>query len=262
MNTQLHSLYQEYNEKLADSSLVMQDDILKIVMQIESAISEILRATPDSAPLANIDEKRIRRYHLDTPHAPHVERTAREASVLHQELGIHTSVNNLLTRISNRQKSLFAQLDATEFGYILTQLGIVSIHHKDGSSHPFVPTTGRESAPITGSGNGMESESSAPKFLELLAILRTIETPDGGFIDTRDIIVDYQTETPDNMMRTMPYSVIRIPRLGRTILLSERIGEATFIFQGLLSPSIFKLDNKTTLQSSRGGKRIIYGKMW
>lgn len=45
----------------------------------------------------------------------------------------------------------------------------------------------------------------------------------------RDIIMDLQDTTPDSMIRRTPYTVIRIPRLHRTILVDDLIGEATLV---------------------------------
>lgn len=116
--------------------------------------------------------------------------------------------------------------------------------HSDGKNSPFVPT---QDIPRIekGSIRGFESRNKqAQKFFELLGLLRNISTSDGGCIDTRDIIVDFQEETPDDMIRTIPYLVVRIPRLDRTLLISDEIGEATFIFDSVIDISITRSQNK------------------
>lgn len=120
--------------------------------------------------------------------------------------------------------------------------------HQDGKERPFVPTTHKNTAPQTGSGTGFETKKDRiPKFLECIRLLPGIATPDGGHIDTRDILVDIQDTTPDNMLRTLPYAIIRIPRLNRTILVNDEHGQATFVLQGLIDISLIQTTNKDDL---------------
>jgi hypothetical protein len=63
-------------------------------------------------------------------------------------------------------------------------------------------------------------------------------------------------------MRTLPYVVVRIPRLSRTILIDDRIGEATFIFQGIIDLDIIRSQDKGWLETYHEAKRIIYEDNW
>lgn len=146
----------------------------------------------------------------------------------------------MLGQIVRRQNQIKNLLSDASYEDICRDLGIVYQIHSDGKTRPFVPTDTNGKSPQIGSGNGWEAETRQPKFLEFISLLRTIRTPGGGFIDTRDIRVDCQTDTPDTMVRTLPYVVIRIPRLHRTILIDDRIGEATFVFQGILDLDIVR----------------------
>ncbi len=151
----------------------------------------------------------------------------------------------MLGQIVRRQNQIRNLLSDASYEKICRDLGIVYQIHSDGKIKPFVPTDTNRRLPQIGSGNGWEAEKRQPKFLEFISILRNIQTPDGGFIDTQDIRVDFQTDTPDTIVRTLPYVVIRIPRLNRTILIDDRIGEATFVFQGILDLDIVRSESKT-----------------
>ena len=264
MKSDLKHLYRLYREKLSRPEYIMQDDILKILIDMESAIRAILDTNTRVWPLPYIDTKRYRRYGIGEPNTPPLNLTiAQEAAIIRQEVGPWLSIHHLLSQIQRRIVTLQSSLGTASYAHICRELGINAIHHTDGSTRPFVPTTDREISPITGSGAWWESdERRSPKFLELMQVLRQIETPDGGCIDTRDILVDYQSETPDAMMRTLPYSIVRIPRLHRTILIDDRIGEATFVFQGILDIDVFRRENKASYETNYGAKRIIYGKSW
>ena len=150
----------------------------------------------------------------------------------------------MLEQIVRRQNQIKNLLTDASYEDICRDLGIVYQIHSDGKTRPFVPTDTNGKSPQIGSGKGWEAETRQPKFLEFISLLRTIQTPGGGFIDTQDIRVDFQTDTPDTIVRTLPYVVIRIPRLDRTILIDDRIGEATFVFQGILDLDIIYTQTK------------------
>ena len=64
--------------------------------------------------------------------------------------------------------------------------------------------------------------------------------------------------TPDTMMREIPYIIIRIPRLNRTILINETIGEATFVLMGLTDFGDIRSYHKHELQTILSAQRIEY----
>ncbi len=251
MNTNLSQLYASYRESLSNDTLVMQDDILRILIQMEASITDLV-------PSVIIDPRRQERYKKLYGESQFHSHIAREVSVIIQEIGKNLSIQHMLGQIQRRQSQVRELLSHESYESICQKLGITYRLHTDGETRPFVPTDKRESPITTGSGNGYESRERAPKFLEFLTLLQDIETPEGGYIDTRDLIIDLQTETPENMMRTLPYIVIRIPRLSRTILIDDRIGEGTYVFDRLIDLDIIQTQTKSEYKSGYGARLIRY----
>lgn len=250
--TNLASLYAEYKKNLKKNDLVMQDDILSVPLQIEAIVRWLV------GPV-KISDTTKGKYQNNWPLKDSLEY---EASVIHELIGKDFTTYDLLEGIENRQKEVREILSEKSYKEICEELGITYRLHTDGKDRPFVPTKWKDKAPITGSGSGWEKEKKSPKLLELISLLGRIETPEWGRVDTRDILVDFQSETPDSMMRTLPYVVVRIPRLSRTILIDDRIGEATFVLEWLTDLSIITSNHKWELETHHGAKKVIYDAKW
>ncbi len=235
----------------------MQDDIINLLITIETEISWILANTITS-------ESRQRRYKINntTPNIFH-KKLATEAQVMQDIIGVSLSTQHMLGQIVRRQKNIWKLLKYESYETICDRIGIHYRVHADGKDSPFVPTDKNHNTIIQiGSWNGWESSRQQPKFLEFVTLLCHIETPDGGHIDTRDIMVDLQSDTPVDIIRILPYMVVRIPRLSRTIIIDEQIGEATFILQGIIDLDIIRETDKKWLEVYHGAKRVIYDESW
>ncbi len=66
------------------------------------------------------------------------------------------------------------------------------------------------------------------RYAELIALLRDIN------IFTEDLLI-FQGETHSSMMREESYVVVEIPRLGRSVLVCDQVGEAAFVVNGRVS---------------------------
>ena len=316
----LTSLYTRYVEQLNNPSLILQDDVLKILVEMEETMESILSKKP-----IEVSSLGSHLPNLENRMKDHFHRTLAQESELMKSLGMPgLSTQNLLSQIGHEvdkllskniflsEKNTRSSLDVWEWdtsstslipsalssssstenrfqkGKILwnnpselpeeispeTQWGISSYEdtckkfkiiytkHSDGKNSPFVPT--QDTFRIQKwSGRGFESgNKQTQKFYELIGLLRNISTPDGGFIDTRDIIVDFQEETPNDMIRMIPYLVVRIPRLDRSILISDEIWEATFIFDSVIDISITRSQNKKEFVFLHWAKRFVYDENW
>lgn len=259
-NQHIASLYEEFQNQLHDDQLVMRDDILKTLIKIEGEVHAIL---DENAWEIWMDPRREKRYDLNSKGKNHFHtQVAKEAQIMENIVGRGQSVQHLLGSIARRQELVKNLLVHEDYTTMFSKLGIFFTHHTDGAVKPFIPTEWNR-VPITGSGAGMEIKNqSEPKFLNFLSILRSIETEDGGNIDTRDIMVDVQSETPENMIRHLPYLIVRIPRLNRTVIINDRLGEATFVLQGLIDINTFQETTKSELESRLGAKKIVYNTLW
>ncbi len=94
------------------------------------------------------------------------------------------------------------------------------------------------------------------RFQERLLELTQLLLREEVFLD--DYIVSIGTLSP-SQMREVSYAVVEIPRINRTVLVCDQIGEATFVIHGIGDPKRFLSFTKDELQESLGPavKRIV-----
>lgn len=79
-----------------------------------------------------------------------------------------------------------------------------------------------------------------------------------------DIIITLGQESPDTMMRQESYVKVEIPRIGKTVLLCNQVGEATFVLQGYVPNDILTRYTKDDLQDNKlfAARKVVRGPHW
>jgi sulfur relay (sulfurtransferase) DsrC/TusE family protein len=147
-----------------------------------------------------------------------------EKFITQRETGKSFTISDLLDTLSAKIEAVLKSEEDIE-----QVLHTLKIEHKKLEGR-IVPPDERKKSEKREEERGSEYKEKItfPKFSLFLSALREM----GVYTD--DIIVRYG-KVEKNEMRNESYIVIEIPRLGKTVVLSNEYGEASFVFSGYLS---------------------------
>ncbi len=126
--------------------------------------------------------------------------------------------------------------------------GAFVIHRLDGVILP----PGNIPGPIATneSGHGFDAVSFEPRLEEIIRLLTQIQ------IFSDDVLISIG-EVSKDVVRSKSYAVIEIPRLNKTILVCDEVGEATFIVKSLASAANFLSTRKQDLTEHFGEDKVV-----